>query len=250
MKKAKKIILGVVIALIAVAIGVTIWQWNNIKALYYTATMDQQALSSRLDENKQVLDSAMKKYELKEYTFSQEEMEKLASGELTAEEAAAYLLGDQPAQPAESGSGSEPAQSAQPTQTSRPAQTPQPSQSGSSGTALSAEEQEIRQLVATMYVLQATYEGKLEKIVQDAIREYSEGEHTTENKTAIVYGKVGELNALEAECDAQVASVVSRLRELLKATGQDDSLAKKVEQAYQEEKSLKKAYYIQQFQNG
>lgn len=48
----------------------------------------------------------------------------------------------------------------------------------------------------------------------------------------------------------KVAAVVARLRELLKATGQDDSLAKEVEATYEEEKSLKKAYYLKEFQGG
>lgn len=252
MKKAKKIILGVVIALIVIGVAVTIWQWNNIKALYYMATMDQETISTRLSENQQALDGAMKKYELNEYVFSQEEMQKLATGELTAEEAAAHLLETQSDPAAESG-GSQSAQGTQSGPATQPTQTAQPTQgaqSGGAGSSYSPEEKEIRELIATMYVLQATYEGKLEGIVQDAIQEYTEGEHTAEHKTAIVYGKVGELTALESECDAQVAKVVSRLRELLKATGQDDSLAKEVESAYQEAKSLKKAYYIQQFQKG
>ena len=41
-----------------------------------------------------------------------------------------------------------------------------------------------------------------------------------------------------------------RLRELLKATGQDDTLARQVEETYREEKSLKKAYYLNAFRNG
>ena len=58
------------------------------------------------------------------------------------------------------------------------------------------------------------------------------------------------LTALEKECDQKVAAVVARLRELLKAIGQDDSLAKEVEATYEEEKSLKKAYYLKEFQGG
>ena len=54
----------------------------------------------------------------------------------------------------------------------------------------------------------------------------------------------------DEECDGEVAAVVSRLRELLKATGQDDTLARQVEETYREEKSLKKAYYLNAFRNG
>ena len=66
----------------------------------------------------------------------------------------------------------------------------------------------------------------------------------------MVYKRLEELTALEKECDAQVAQVVERLRSLLKQAGKDDSLAKQVEKTYQEEKSLKKAAYLEEFRNG
>ena len=108
----------------------------------------------------------------------------------------------------------------------------------------------IQEQIATMYVLRSTYVGKLEAIAQSAIDEYSAGAHTEENRKQVVYDKLDQLTALEKECDAQVAQVVSRLRELLKQAGRDDSLAKQVEQTYQNEKSLKKAAYLEKFQNG
>ena len=92
--------------------------------------------------------------------------------------------------------------------------------------------------------------GKLEAVVQSAIDEYAAGDMTPERRTEVVYERFDELQAMEKECDEKVASVVSRLRELLKKTGQDDTLAKQVEETYQQEKSLKKAAYIQEFQNG
>ena len=96
----------------------------------------------------------------------------------------------------------------------------------------------------------ATYVGKLAAVVQSAIDEYASGDMTPERRTEVVYARFDELQAMEKECDEKVASVVSRMRELLKKTGQDDTLARQVEQTYAEEKSLKKAEYIQEFQNG
>ena len=129
--------------------------------------------------------------------------------------------------------------------------TPTPTLStGGDTAAVEAAEEEIREEIATMYVLRSTYVGKLEAIVQSAIDEYTAGEHTSERRTQVVYGKLEELTALEKECDQKVAAVVARLRELLKAIGQDDSLAKEVEATYEEEKSLKKAYYLKEFQGG
>ena len=272
MKKAGKIALAVAgVVLVAGAVTVAV-QWNNIKAVAYMMTMDTGTLSQRAEENRKTLDKAMEDYQIPSYTFSEEEMSQLASGELSEEEAAARILGENggtTAEPEPSQSGA-PSQEPSPSQSTPPSQEPSPSQStppsqspsasqsaqpaqsadqGGETSALDAEA-ELRQLVATMYVLQATYEGKLEAIVQEAIDEYTAGEHTSENRTRIVYSKYDALTKLEQECDQKVADVVSRMRELLKATGQSESLADEVQRTYEEEKSLKKAYYIREFQEG
>ena len=264
MKKAGKIALAVAgVVLVAGAVTVAV-QWNNIKALSYMMTMDTGTLSQRAEENRKTLDKAMEDYQIPTYTFSEEEMAQLASGELSEEEAASRLLGqsgsgetgttEEPA-PSRSGAPSQepsPSQSTPPSQSPSASQSAQPAQSADQGGETSAQdaEAELRQLVATMYVLQATYEGKLEAIVQEAIDEYTAGEHTSENRTKIVYSKYDALTKLEKECDQKVADIVARMRELLKATGQSESLADEVQKTYEEEKSLKKAYYIREFQEG
>lgn len=259
MKKAGKIALAVAgVVLVAGAVTVAV-QWNNIKAVAYMMTMDTGTLSQRAEENRKTLDKAMEDYQIPSYTFSEEEMSQLASGELSEEEAAARILGENGGtvepEPSQSGAPSQepsPSQSTPPSQSPSASQSAQPAQSADQGGETSAQdaEAELRQLVATMYVLQATYEGKLEAIVQEAIDEYTAGEHTSENRTRIVYSKYDALTKLEQECDQKVADIVSRMRELLKATGQSESLADEVQRTYEEEKSLKKAYYIREFQEG
>ena len=259
MKKAGKIALAVAgVVLVAGAVTVAV-QWYNIKAVAYMMTMDTGTLSQRAEENRKTLDKAMEDYQIPSYTFSEEEMSQLASGELSEEEAAARILGENGGtaepEPSQSGAPSQepsPSQSTPPSQSPSASQSAQPAQSADQGGETSAQdaEAELRQLVATMYVLQATYEGKLEAIVQEAIDEYTAGEHTSENRTKVVYSKYDALTKLEQECDQKVADVVSRMRELLKATGQSESLADEVQRTYEEEKSLKKAYYIREFQEG
>lgn len=258
MKKAGKIALAVAgVVLVAGAVTVAV-QWNNIKALSYMMTMDTGTLSQRAEENRKTLDKAMEDYQIPTYTFSEEEMAQLASGELSEEEAASRLLGQSGSGETETAEEPEPSQSQAPSESPSTSQAPSasqsaapsqsPAQSGDNST--QEAEAELRQLVATMYVLQATYEGKLEAIVQEAIDEYTAGEHTSENRTKIVYSKYDALTKLEKECDQKVADIVARMRELLKATGQSESLADEVQKTYEEEKSLKKAYYIREFQEG
>lgn len=227
MKKGAKIALGVVGVLVVAGAAVAAWQWDNIQAARYGLTMDKDTLSQRIEENRKALDDAMNQYEVPSYEFSREEISQLTDGSLSTEDAAKKLLES----------------------TTQPDTVPAEPQN-TAETEQQAAEAEIREKIAQMYVLQATYEGQLQAVVQEAIDEYSAGEHTAERRAQVVYDRMDYLMALEAECDQKVAAVVSRLRELLKATGQDDTLAKQVEETYKEEKSLKKAAYIEEFRNG
>lgn len=228
MKKGGKIALGVVGVLMAAGVGVTAWQWNNINALRYGLTMDGDTIDQKLQESQKALDDAMTEYNVRPYEFSDEEKGQLADGTLTAEEAAQRLLDQTPKAP-EGGEA--------------PPEQPEAEEQ-------SEVDKAIQEQIAIMYVLRSTYVSKLEAIAQAAIDEYVSGEHTEENRTQVVYDKIDQLTALEKECDEKVAAVVARLRELLKEAGRDDSLAKEVERTYTEEKSLKKAAYIEEFQNG
>lgn len=227
MKKGGKIALGVVGALAVTGAGVAAWQWNNISALRYGMTLDRTAIEDKLAENEQALSGAMEEYHVSSYTFSEEELRQLNDGTLSVEEAAKKLL-DESVPGAEAPAG----------------------QSGEQTAEKSDVEAQIQEQIAQMYVLRSTYVSKLEAIAQAAIEEYAAGEHTEENRTSVVYKRLEELTALEKECDAQVVQVVERLRSLLKQAGKDDSLAKQVEKTYQEEKSLKKAAYLEEFRNG
>ena len=229
MKKGAKIALGVVGVLVVGGVAAAAWQWNNLNALRYGLTMDSGTIEQKLQENEKALQDAMTEYKIPQYTFSQEEIAQLTDGTLSTEEAAKRLLEAQTPLAAAPEGQADAQQAAEPP---------------------SEEDQAIQEQIATMYVLRSTYVGKLEAIAQSAIDEYSAGAHTEENRKQVVYDKLDQLTALEKECDDQVAQVVARLRELLKEAGRDDSLAKQVEQTYQEEKSLKKAAYLEEFQNG
>ena len=229
MKKGAKIALGVVGVLVVGGVAAAAWQWNNLNALRYGLTMDSGTIEQKLQENEKALQDAMTEYKIPQYTFSQEEIAQLTDGTLSTEEAAKRLLEAQTPLAAAPEGQADAQQAAEPP---------------------SEVDQAIQEQIATMYVLRSTYVGKLEAIAQSAIDEYSAGAHTEENRKQVVYDKLDQLTALEKECDDQVAQVVARLRELLKEAGRDDSLAKQVEQTYQEEKSVKKAAYLEEFQNG
>lgn len=224
MRTRTKVILTI-LALLAIAIGaVVVWQWNNLMALHDGLTMDPIAIQEELEEQQEQFDAVMDEYQVPHKEFTQEEIDQLVSGVLsTGEMADSMLQGEKP-----SNAQGQQEESTDPT---------------------TDVEEAIQKEIATMYVLRATYEGKLEAIVQSALDEYAANDGSR-SREEIVYGKMNELTALEKECDRQVEEVTSRLRDLLTQAGKDTDLADQVEETYQAEKSMKKAYYIQKFQEG
>lgn len=219
MSRRGKIGLTVVVVLLAAVAAVVVWRWNDVQALRYGLTLDPITIEERLDEQQQVIGDAMDEYGVPSYEFTPEELDRLVRGEVTPEQAAQEVLAHRdPPQ----GSEDEP------------------------GPTLSEAEQQIQRCIAEMYVLQSYYEGKLSAIAADV----AAASDTQEGRQQAVMAKLDELSALESECDAKVAAVVEDLRAQLAASGQDDTLARQVEETYQTEKSLKKAYYLQLYQGG
>lgn len=93
----------------------------------------------------------------------------------------------------------------------------------------------------------ASFAGRLEGIVQSAKEEFyalPPEQRTTTTKVNIVMSKRGALEALQSESDATVASEVKAIRQILKESGQDTSLADQIQQAYENVKSAKIAEYM------
>lgn len=228
MKKLLKIILVILLLLVIAAAALALWQRDNLTALRDGMNMDPSAIQVELDNSREEFADTMDRYGVPEKEFTQEEIAQLVRGEITAEALADSML-QSSGGTASNASGSQ--SSADQTTASDPTD---------------SLNEAIRKEIATMYVLRASYEGKLDAIVSSAREAYNSGQ----NKRSILLDKLNELTALEKECDQQVAEVTARLRELLAQAGQDTSVADQIEETYQAEKSMKKAYYIQKFQNG
>ena len=226
----KKILFGVLGVLIIVLGILIVWQRNNIHAVQMAMTMDRESIEQKLEENEQTLKQTMQQYHLQDYAFSTEEIAALANGDMTSEEAIAKLT-----------SGTSDSNLDDPSSSS----TSQPSNANPEPDSSATAQDQIQQQVAKMYVLQATFEGKLEQIVQQAIAEYSANAGEV-SKQEIVSKHLDEISFLENECDAQVNTVIATLKPLLKETGQNNDLINKIQQTYSNEKSLKKAYYMNQ----
>ncbi len=245
MKNRNKNVLWI-LGILALVLALTaLWQRNNIKALFYGLRMSSDSLEQQMHDSRKVMDEAMEEFHIEPHTFSDEEIAALTDGTLSIETAAELLLGEPEQQePVPDAPAQEQAQAPA---VEKPAGAPAPQQPAVQSAAPSVDDQ-IQQCIAQMYVLQATYEGKLDALVQSVIDEYSSGELTQERKQQAIAGRISEALALESECDAQVDEVLTKLRSLLADAGRDDALVVQIEQTYQEQKSLKKAQYLKQYQ--
>ena len=106
--------------------------------------------------------------------------------------------------------------------------------------------EKVSQCIARMYVLKSSFESQLDAIYVEAKAHYVAltPEERKNSKSELVKTFYGRATSLEATCDAQVNAVLSELEAELKATGQSTELVSKIQTAYTEEKSLKKAYYL------
>lgn len=108
----------------------------------------------------------------------------------------------------------------------------------------------VARLVARMYVLKSQYTSSIEGIVNSMIAEYSKlpkEQQTSATKASIASAYMGKINTLEAQCDAQVNNVMAELRGVLQDTGGDMILADEILKAYNSEKEITKAYYVNKY---
>lgn len=224
-KKRKKwpwILLCVVLILAIVITVLVKWQWNNITALYYASKYTQEELTAMQEENEaKMQELCVQVSQIDPSLLPEEAQALLQTGELSEETAIAVLTGQITWEEAISG-------------LEKPAEVP-------TGQIVSR----VDEIVAKMYVLQSGYVGKLDSLVGVAWSEYKQGGISKQdliNKyLSIGYG-------LEAECDAQMESLLSELHSELVRTGGDTNLISEIRHVYQSQKSIKKAEMIAKYQ--
>jgi len=105
----------------------------------------------------------------------------------------------------------------------------------------------IAEIVTRMYVLKSEYTGAIDGIVASMKAEYVKLPAEQRNRSAkqsIAARYMGQINAMEIQCDAQVNAIVAELRTLLKNNGRDTALADAIVSTYASEKENTKAYYL------
>lgn len=106
--------------------------------------------------------------------------------------------------------------------------------------------QKISDCIARLYVLKSSFVGRLDSLYSEAISYYKSlpASERKNAKSEIVKRFYGKGTALESECDSQVSALLAELKTLLSEEGSDMTLISKIQAAYNNEKSLKKAQYL------
>lgn len=242
MSKRKRVLLGTVLVLLAAVTAVGFWQRDNLKAVQTSATTSREELADRMEENdRKIADSAQSVEGVTVRDLTEEEKQALRAGELdeaellerlttpASEESTAPAQTDTPQPSEESTAATEP-----------PKETTQPPAENSAEKALS-------ECLAEIYVMKAEYTAWLEDKNQEAIDEYmalEESQRTTAAKYSIGMRCLREALEKEKECDARMEEMKEKIRGLLDELGRDHSLIDEIQAAYEEEKTLKKAYFL------
>lgn len=240
------IVLGALVALLAAAVLGVLFYLHSMAAIPETLP-DAPADSTQV-------------------TLTDDEIDKLLSGEITleelADEAAASGSGEQEASASapqqETGAASSPANSdtspaasASRTESSSTASSSKQETAGtansgtkkpssSSGKQEASYEAEVKALLKQLYSVKARAEAELNSCIAGAKAEFKslpESQQTQARKISIVLARSGRLYAMQASYDREVESIVSQMRAILTANGQSTALADQAMASYKAQKS-------------
>lgn len=216
MSKGKRI-LCIFLILALVIGGVCFWQRNNLRALYLSTQMSQEELSSRMEEQKARTEAASKEAGVDIRGLTEEEQSALRDELISRDE----LIRDI-------------------------------AESNKTQAEASTEEEaslrdQLTELFAELYVMQAEYTVWLENANQAAIDDFNalpEKERSEGKKFSIGMEYLQKAKEKEAECDAKMDEMERKIRDILTQLGESTAVVDEIHATYLEEKATKKAYYL------
>ena len=222
MKLWKKIVLIVLALIIAAVAFVTVWQWENISALYLLATNSDEEISQMAQEAHKTKEDVLSQYEGITVTdLTPEQENAIMTGEMTVEDAVKEI--DETAETKEDNPQK---------------QQPKP---------VDKKTEIVNRYLKQIYALKAEFLGKLSNLKDEAQAEFYKfpmEERTKKNKISVMTNKVIDCYELENQCDIKIEALLKDLKRELDAIKADTAVVSEIRKAYKEEKSVKKAYYI------
>ena len=233
-------VLGAVLLLLLVVLGLIGWQFRGyVFAARDALRYSTEEIEVRMQENEARIAKAVEETPgVQVRDLTEDEKQKLQSGEFTEDEVVDLLTGAKPDGAATQPS-TEPAASAETAGTGAATAKPVAAQTDYS--------QQISEQIARAYVLRSQFTGRLDSLLEQAKAEYHSIPSkalTTDRKAELIEKYMGIAGDMEASCDASMNELVANVRQMLRASGQSTGLADEIASTYESEKQLKKSYYM------
>lgn len=254
-----KFFLGLLIVLIILIAAVFVWQRDNIMSLYKGTTSSSEDIATEIADQKAKANEALAEYEtpvLRDFTLEEEEM--IRKGELSVDEALKRIMDESAASELEPFSPEPDAEAGASGSSGDTEVSDTKADSGAGSGSISDPEHSgvvdadklVGDAVRKMYALKAYYIGRLGSLESEIKSEYKALPPDKRGKKAvssIVSSHMGEASGLESECDSRVGALLSQLEADLSSAGADTSIVSTLQNEYQNEKNLRKSYYVSSY---
>lgn len=218
--KKWKIVLVTIIVFFALSLSaLAVWQFDNICAVIKAFTSTANEIADEMNETKKKLEEDLKKQNIEVVSdFTAEEEKQIIKGELTVDEALAGLN-----------------------------EKYENSKKVTTAPNNPAANKLIGEKTVELYSLKAYYLGQLGQMEKTVKSEYAALPLEKKNlvgKKDIVNRHMSTALGLMNQCDAKVEEILAELKAGLESLNADTSIIKTIRKAYENEKNLKKAYYL------
>lgn len=201
-----------------------LWQKDNIVAVYDGLSQNETDIQNEITDSKQSIQAELEQYDvtgLRDFTFEEEEA--IRKGQITVEEAVQKIIAESVAE------GGTVPKSVSP--------------QGSATTVSNPTAEIVSEYTIKLYSLKAVYLGKIGNVIDNAKADYKAGMRPKELMSKYLSAAAN----LESEADSKVDSLLAELTNELNSVGADTSIVKTMKSSYENEKSLKKSYYMSLF---
>lgn len=236
-EKSKKLkwicIISAVLVLTVACSAFVYFQWDNIIALNYALTYSDEKLKKLEYDNNKLINDIFDEFSGSGLTaLNDEAVEMLNEGKLTQQQVTDIITGKTTIEEIKALNNNESKK-----------ETDDAEKISENNNDVSNSNAQIANLIGQIYVLRATFVGRLDSLIAQGKAELSAGT-SSKKELASKYISLG--SSLEAQCDSQIEGILSKLKQELSKNGGDLNIISQIRTAYRNEKSAKKAAILSQ----
>ena len=222
MKRWQKVLTGSVLAVCVAASGALWYFQNEVQALKYHLDYSEEEQAALVEQNEERMNEILEQVQVP----------------VSVADSAAQAVMQEQSMPQNKPETIKNQQAK--TEASKPEQKPEqkPGQQNY--------DPELAGMIGEIYALRTSFTGQLDQLLAEAKQEYiAVPENQRDKQKPVILNKyIKKAGGLEANCDGQMNEILGRMKTHLKKTGGDASLTGEIQKVYENEKALKKAYYM------